>query len=111
MIIDYNEAFATWHATAFPSDACPVLPQKQEDLPIHKRMALANENPILFQNLFRGGALPADVQTRLTNNQLIPRDAKALRDAGYEHYAQECEKLGERVKDAQLKHQAEESQK
>ena len=63
------------------------------------------------QNLFKTGALPADVQTRLNKSELLPRDAKALREAGYEHYARECEAVAAKVDDLRLQQDAEAGRK
>jgi len=111
--VDYTGQFADFMGKCFPNAACPPLPKKVDDLPATVEMTLQNEDPILYQNLFGGksGALPADVQDRFNKNCLLPRDAQALRENGFEYYAQQCEKVAEQVDDLKLKQDAEEGRK
>jgi len=111
--IDYTGQFADFMSKTFPNATCPPLPKKVDDLPATIEMALQNEDPILYQNLFGGksGALPADVQNRFNKNCLLPRDAQALREHGFEYYAQQCEKVAEQVDDLRLQQGAEEGRK
>ena len=50
----------------------------------------------------KSGALPADVQNRFNQNGLLPRDAQALREHGFEYFAQQCEQAGEQINDLRL---------
>ena len=65
--VDYTGRFADFMSKTFPNATCPPLPKKASDLPATIEMALQNEDPALYQNLFGGksGALPADVQIDL----------------------------------------------
>ena len=70
--VDYTGQFADFMSKTFPNATCPALPKKVDDLPATIEMALQNEDPILYQNLFGGKsvALPADVQNRFNKNYL-----------------------------------------
>ena len=111
--VDYTGQFADFMSKCFPNATCPPLPKKVDDLPATIEMTLQNEDPILYQNLFGGksGSLPADVQNRFNTNSLLARDAEPLRQAGFEYYAQQCEKVAEQVDDLKLKQDAEEGRK
>ena len=111
--VDYTGRFADFMSKTFPNATCPPLPKKTSDLPATIEMALQNEDPALYQNLFGGksGALPADVQDRFNQNCLLPRDAQALRENGFEYYAQQCEQAGEQINDLRLQQNAEEGRK
>ena len=115
LTVDYTEKFAAFWAKSFPERPCPPLPKQQDDLPLAAQMLLQNEEPILFQNLFAGkkgsGALPADVQDRFNKNCLLPRDAQALRENGFEYYAQQCEQLAAQADDLKLQQDAAEGRK
>tara|TARA_X000001036_G_scaffold392679_1_gene391688 strand:+ start:73 stop:558 length:486 start_codon:yes stop_codon:yes gene_type:complete len=111
--VDYTGRFADFMGKCFPNAACPPLPKKSGDLPATIEMTLQNEDPALYQNLFGGksGALPADVQNRFNQNCLLPRDAQALREHGFEYYAQQCEQVGAQADDLRLQQKAEEGRK
>ena len=111
--VDYTGRFADFMSKTFPNATCPPLPKKASDLPATIEMTLANEDPILYQNLFGGksGALPADVQHRFNNNSLLPRDDEALRQNGFEYYAQQCEKVAAQADDLKLQQDAEAGRK
>jgi hypothetical protein len=112
--VDYTGRFADFMSKTFPNATCPPLPKKASDLPATIEMTLANEDPVLYQNLFggkSGAGLPADVQHRFNNNSLLPRDAEALRQNGFEYYAQQCEKVGAQADDLRLQQDAEEGRK
>ena len=87
----YQEQFANFWAKAFPSESCPPLPKKLEDLGLMKQLALREEDPTLFQNLFRSdySAMPSDVATRLRNNTLWAGDEVVLEKYGWTAKAQE----------------------
>lgn len=106
--VDYSADFAAFWREHFPGAPCKPVPRSPEDLSLTERMALSSyKNGILAQNLFgasgRGSApLPADTQARLSQGQLKPEDAPHLRRAGLEHYAQQCEAIGQRAMDQRL---------
>ena len=76
-------------------------------------MTLQNEDLILYQNLFSGksGVFLADFQQRFNQNFLLPRDAKELREHGFEYFVQQCKKVAELVDDLKLQQDAEEGRK
>ena len=45
---DHTVDFANWWSRTFPGTQCPVLPKKPGDLSLSARMALEQDNPILF---------------------------------------------------------------
>ncbi len=112
MAFDYTADFAQFWASEFDSLPCPPIPQKPEDLSLTARMALSAWNDgKLHQNLFGNSSLgsqplPADVETRRRNNQLLPQDAPALRAANLEHLAVQVEQLGQRQQDQRLADEA-----
>ena len=64
---DHTVDFANWWTRTFPGTQCPAVPKKPEQLGLSARMALEQDNPSLFQNLFGGlGStnLPADAVMR-----------------------------------------------
>ena len=63
----YQEQFANFWANSFPNKPCPPMPKKLDDLGMMAQMAMREEAPELFQNLYRSdySAMPADVATRL----------------------------------------------
>ena len=64
---DHTVDFANWWTRTFPGTQCPALPKKPEDLGLSARMAMEQDHPILFQNLFAGVGstnLPADTVMR-----------------------------------------------
>jgi hypothetical protein len=104
---NYTGAFANWWAATFDGIPCPPLPKKPDDLGITQRLAMAETNPVLFQNLFGNSGLgsstmPADTVTRRANGQLEPRDIPHLRAAGLEWEAQQLEQLAQRQQDQRL---------
>ena len=95
-----NEAaFATWWAREMKDmGACPPVPRQLSELTLTAQMAMKATHPKLYTPLFAGKhevRLPADVSVRLNSGQLQPGDAGALRAAGFEEQAQQCERLGE----------------
>ena len=103
-------AFANWWATEMKGQACPPVPRKLSELSMTAQMAMRATKPELYTALFAGGKdavrLPADVSVRLNSGQLQPGDAGALRAAGYEQQAQQCERLGQMQQDQRLVDQA-----
>ena len=99
-------AFANWWATEMKGQACPPVPRKLSELSMTAQMAMRSTKPELYTALFAGGKdavrLPADVSVRLSAGQLQPGDAGALRAAGYEQQAQQCERLGQMQQDQRL---------
>lgn len=101
----YDEQFAAWWAREFPAQACPPTPQSEQELTLTAHATLRSTNPALFTALFAGKngvRLPADVQVRLNSGQLQPRDAAALRTAGLEVQARECERMGQLQEDQRM---------
>ena len=58
-----------------------------------EQLALQNENPALYQNLFRSSyeSMPADTATRLRANSCWVEDIPILREHGWEHKANELQ--------------------
>ena len=72
-------------------------------------MALEQDNPILFQNLFGGMGstnLPADTVMRRNSGQLQVSDVPHLRAAGLEYEAQQLEQQVQRQMDQRMADQA-----
>ena len=107
--IDHTVDFANWWTRTFPGMPCPVLPKKPGDLSLSARMALEQDNPILFQNLFGGMGstnLPADTVMRRNSGQLQVSDVPHLRAAGLEYEAQQLEQQVQRQMDQRMADQA-----
>ncbi len=87
----YQQQFANFWAKSFPKKSCPSLPKKLEDLNMMEQLALREESPELFQNLFKSdySAMPADVATRLRNNTLWAGDEVVLEKYGWTAKAKE----------------------
>tara|TARA_B100000424_G_scaffold247948_1_gene220702 strand:+ start:318 stop:839 length:522 start_codon:yes stop_codon:yes gene_type:complete len=87
----YQSEFATFWAKSFPKKSCPPLPKKLEDLGMLEQLAMREQAPELFQNLFRSdySAMPSDVATRLRNNQLWAGDEVVLEKYGWTAKAKE----------------------
>ena len=81
----YQQQFSSFWSEAFPNKQCPPLPKKVEDINLMEQIALRENDPILFQNLFRSdySAMPADVATRLRNNALWTDDIEVLEKFGW----------------------------
>ena len=96
----YQTEFSSFWSKAFPNKPCPALPKSKEDLGLMEQLALQNENPILYQNLFRSGfeSMPADTATRLREDRCWREDIPILREHGWEHKANQLE---EQVTEAQ----------
>ena len=106
---DHTVDFANWWTRTFPGTQCPALPKKPEQLGLSARMALEQDNPILFQNLFGGlGStnLPADTVMRRNSGQLQASDIPHLRAAGLEYEAQQLEQQSQRLMDQRMADQA-----
>ena len=102
--------FANWWAKEMKGQACPPVPRQLSELSMTAQMAMRATKPELYTALFAGGKdaarLPADVSVRLNSGQLQPGDAGALRAAGYEQQAQQCERLGQMQQDPRMADQA-----
>ena len=102
--------FANWWAKEMKGQACPPVPRQLSELSMTAQMAMRATKPELYTALFAGGKdaarLPADVSVRLNSGQLQPGDAGALRAAGYEQQAQQCERLGQMQQDQHMADQA-----
>jgi DNA-binding transcriptional regulator YbjK len=105
-----NEAaFAAFWAKEFPDIACPPVPRDLSELNLTAQMAMQSAHPQLYTAMFAGTnevRLPADVSVRLQSGQLEPGDASALRAAGFEQQAQQCERLQQMQQDQRLADQA-----
>ena len=68
------------------------MPQKPEQLSMTAALAMRDDKPVLWQNIFggRGAPLPAEQQQLLTG-QVYPEDAGALRAAHMDAYAAEAD--------------------
>ena len=107
--IDHTVDFANWWTRTFPGTQCPALPKKPDQLGLSARMALEQDNPILFQNLFGGVGstnLPADTVMRRNSGQLQGSDVPHLRAAGLEYEAQQLEQQVQRQMDQRMADQA-----
>ena len=87
----YQQEFANFWAKSFPKKSCPPLPKKLEDLGLMEQLAMREESPELFQNLFKSdySAMPSDVATRLRNNTLWAGDEVVLEKYGWTAKAKE----------------------
>ena len=103
-------AFANWWAKEMKGQVCPPVPRQLSELSMTAQMAMRATYPELYTALFAGGKgavrLPADVSVRLNSGQPQPGDAGALRAAGYEQQAQQCERLGQMQQDQRMADQA-----
>ena len=102
-------AFAKWWAREFPDMSCPPVPRQLDELGLTQQMAMRATAPDLYTAMFAGRnevRLPSDVSVRLNSGQLQPGDAAALRAAGFEQQAQQCERLGQFQQDQRLADQA-----
>ena len=103
-------AFANWWSREFPDLACPPVPRDLSELTMTAQMAMRSSAPELYTAMFAGGKqaarLPADVSVRLNSGTLQPGDAGALRAAGFEVQAQQCERLGQAQQDQRIADQA-----
>ena len=98
-------AFANWWAREFPDLSCPPVPRQLDELGLTQQMAMRATAPDLYTAMFAGRnevRLPADVSVRLSAGQLQPGDAGALRAAGFESQAQQCERLGQAQQDQRM---------
>ena len=106
---DHTVDFANWWTRTFPGTQCPPVPKKPDQLGLSARMALEQDNPILFQNLFGGiGStnMPADTVARRNSGQLQASDIPHLRAAGLEYEAQQLEQQSQRLMDQRMADQA-----
>ena len=106
---DHTVDFANWWTRTFPGTQCPAVPKKPDQLGLSARMALEQDNPILFQNLFGGlGStnLPADTVMRRNSGQLQASDIPHLRAAGLEYEAQQLEQQTQPLMDQRMADQA-----
>jgi hypothetical protein len=103
--MNHEVAFAAFWAREFPELPCPPLPQKLSELNLTAQMAMRSQAPDLYTAMFAGSnnvRLPADVSVRLNSGTLQPGDAGALRAAGFELQAQQCERLGDAQQDQRM---------
>jgi len=87
----YQEQFSSFWSKAFPQKKCPALPKKMDDLGLMAQVAMREEAPILFQNLFREdyNKIPCDTATRLRNGNLWIEDIEVLEQHGWTAKASE----------------------
>ena len=101
-----NEAsFAVFWSREFPGSACPPMPRNLDELNLTAQMTMRSSAPELYTAMFAGTSdvrLPADVSVRLNSGQLQNGDAGALRSAGFEVQAQQCERLGQAQQDQKM---------
>ncbi len=81
----YQEQFSSFWSKAFPKKKCPALPSKLDDLGLMAQVAMREEAPILFQNLFREdySKIPCDTANRLRNGNLWIEDIEVLEQHGW----------------------------
>lgn len=96
---DNLQAFVATFESVFPGVALPAMPKRPEDLSMTVQMAIRENNPALWQNMFggQGAPLPADIQHRLLNGEVYPEDAQALRAAHMDAYAAEADRQRESI--------------
>ena len=87
----YQQEFSNFWAKSFPSKSYPPLPKKLDDLGLMEQLAMREESPELFQNLFKSdySSMPVDVATRLRNNTLWAGDEVVLDKYGWTAKAKE----------------------
>lgn len=90
---DNLQDFVSTFQNLFPGVQVPPMPKKPGELGLSAEMAIRQNNPALWQNMFggQGAPLPADIQQRLLNGQVYPEDAAALRAAHMDAYAAEAD--------------------
>ena len=90
---DNLQEFVSTFQNLFPGVQVPPMPKKPGELGLSAEMAIRQNNPALWQNMFggQGAPLPADIQQRLLNGQVYPEDAAALRSAHMDAYAAEAD--------------------
>ena len=90
---DNLQEFVSTFQNLFPGVQVPPMPKKPGELGLSAEMAIRQNNPALWQNMFggQGAPLPADIQQRLLNGQVYPEDAAALRAAHMDAYAAEAD--------------------
>ena len=87
----HQEQFANFWSKAFPNKKCPPLPTKLEDINLMEQIAMKEEAPILYQNLFRDdyNKLPCDTANRLRTGGLWIEDIAVLEKHGWTAKANE----------------------
>ena len=90
---DNLQEFVSTFKNLFPGVQVPPMPKKPGELGLSAEMAIRQNNPALWQNMFggQGAPLPADIKQRLLNGQVFPEDASALRAAHMDAYAAEAD--------------------
>ena len=96
---DNLAAFVSTYQNLFPGVPLPQMPKRPEDLSMTVALAIRDNNPVLWQNMFggQGAPLPADVQQRLLTGEVYPEDAQALRAAHMDAYAAEADRQRESI--------------
>ena len=87
------------------------MPKKLDDLGMLEQMAMRSEAPELFQNLYKSdySAMPADVATRLRNNNLWVGDEEVLEKYGWTAKAKEMRAQIEEANNQIMKKRIQES--
>ena len=90
---DNLQEYVSTFQNLFPGVQVPPMPKKPGELGLSAEMAIRQNNPALWQNMFggQGAPLPAGIQQRLLNGQVFPEDAGALRAAHMDAYAAEAD--------------------
>lgn len=103
--MSHEAAFVQFWGREFPGKPCPPMPRSLDELSLTAQIAMRSQAPELYTSMFAGTndvRLPADVSLRLNSGELQPGDAGALRAAGFEAQAQQCERLGEAQQDRRM---------
>ena len=87
----HQEQFANFWSKTFPNKKCPPLPTKLEDIGLMEQIAMKEEAPTLYQNLFRDdyNKLPCDTANRLRTGGLWIEDIAVLEKHGWTAKANE----------------------
>ena len=93
------EAFVTTYQSLFPGTPTPPMPSKSEDLGLSVRMAIRENNPRLWKEIFggHGAPLPADVAARVARGEIAPEDVAPLRAANYDEWAVQANQIREEI--------------
>ena len=83
--VDYSTEFVNFWSSNFPNKKCPPLPSKPEQLALGEVMAMKENAPYLFENLFKPSpsSLPADVMVRFREKRLWAEDLEVIEAAGF----------------------------
>ncbi len=102
-------SFANWWAREFPDYSCPPVPRQLDESGLTQQMAMKLTVPVLYTAMFAARndvRLHAYVSVRLCDGELQPGDAGAMRAAGYQSQAQQCERLRDAQQSQQMADQS-----